>query len=126
MSELYVLFKNLVKILRITIVSILSSLGAIFLILLLLGFSLNGILSHPEYSFVLEEDVLLKIGDQVVGELKAGTIINSPSNEELKYTDLGDPRIYKMYVEFGTYPEMYRKEGNVRYAPHIYKTETEK
>ena len=114
------------KILRITIVTILSSLGAIFLTLLLLGFSINGIISHPDYSLVLEEDVLLKIGDEIVGELKAGTILNSPSNEELKYTDLGDPRIYKMYVEFGAYPEMQRKEGNTRYAPYIYKTEAEK
>lgn len=56
--------------------------------------------SHDD-ALVLTNGVDLQYSGKKVGELQAGQILFAPCRHDLWLTDPGDPRVWKVYVEFG-------------------------
>lgn len=56
---------------------------------------------NDERAFVLTQPVQLRHGNKKIGEIAAGQVLFQPCRHDLHLTDLGDPSVYKIYVEFG-------------------------
>lgn len=54
-----------------------------------------------EWGFVLTQSVELRDHEKKVGELAAGQILYQPCRHDTHLTDPWDPRVLKIYVEFG-------------------------
>lgn len=54
-----------------------------------------------EQAFVLTNAVELRDHEKRIGELQAGQILYQPCRHDLFLTDPSDPRVLKLYVEFG-------------------------
>ena len=55
--------------------------------------------NDPDDAYVLTNDVFLAshLGHKI--RLPSGTILHGPCRHDLVYTDLGDPRVWKVFVE---------------------------